>query len=109
MAVTLQAPPGDLDPPTPVADPDDAARALKDGMSALEATAVRLAGERDMALARTRRAEADAAGLLRVNLALQRQLDAHEETIADLRAQNTRLAGQIPAADGTPRHGRWRR
>lgn len=98
MPVTLTAPPGESDP-TPTEG--DFAQLVLEKLHAMEVTAVRLAGERDTALARARRAESDAAGLLRVNIELQRQLDAGEKTIAE----------QAAAADDAPRHarGRWRR
>lgn len=54
---------------------DPGAAAFVERLHALEVTAVRLAEERDAALARARRAEADAAAQFRVNLELQRALD----------------------------------
>lgn len=87
MTVTLEtaAPPGQ--------DAD-----ILEKLHALKVTAVRLAEERDAATARAVRSEADAAGLLRVNLQLQQHLDeygadrrAYEQRIADLEAENARL------------------
>lgn len=76
----------------------DRAAEFLERVHALEVTAVRLAEERDAAKARAAVAEADAAGLLRVNLQLQRHLDeygqdrrGYEQRIAELEAENERL------------------
>lgn len=113
MSITeIEAPPGRH------RDQAAADRVFLEQLHALEVTAVRLAEERDAALARARRAEAEAAGLLRVNLALQRHLDeynadrrGYEATIADLRAECARLAAQLAATvNAQPRRRRrwWR-
>ena len=81
--------------------------------------ALRLAAERDDALEKARLAEADAAGLLRVNLELQRHLSeygddrrGYERRIAELEEQNERLRGvatlEMPKYEPT-RRGGWRR
>jgi hypothetical protein len=81
-------------------------------------TALRLAAERDGALERARLAEADAAGLLRVNLELQRHLTeygddrrSYLDRIAELEEQNERLRGiatlEMPTYQRTRRG--WRR
>lgn len=113
MNVTLAAPPGESEP-TPTGA--DFTQIVLEKLRVLEATAVRLAAERDAALARARAAELDAAGLLRANLELQKLLTeygqdrrGYEAIIADLRAANAQLAGQVVAADDVPRRGRWRR
>jgi hypothetical protein len=113
MSAALAAPPGESEP-TPAES--DFPQLVFENLHALEVTAVRLARERDAALEDARRAEADATGLLRANLALQAVIDEYNtdrrsylETIAGLRAANAQLAEQVAAADDAPRRGRWRR
>lgn len=98
------------------ADPADAA--FFERLHALEVTAVRLAEERDAALDRARRAEAESAGQFRVNVELQKHLDeygqdrrGYEQRIADLEAENDRLrsADTLEFARYVPtKRGRWR-
>lgn len=98
--------------------PEAADRSFLDRLHALEVTAVRLAGEREDALAQARRDAAEAAGQFRVNLELQRHLDeynqdrrGYEQTIADLQAEIKQLRGadtlELPQYVETRRG--WRR
>ena len=94
----------------------DADAAFLDRLHALEVTAVRLATERDAALAQARRDAAEAAAQYRVNLKLQGYLDsdnvarrAYEARIAFLEAENSRLAALAATAKAVPTRGRWRR
>ncbi len=84
----------------------DADAAFLDRLHALEVTAVRLATERDAAVAQARRDASEAASMRYVNLQLQLHLDeynadrrAYESTIADLRAQVALLLEQAAAAE----------
>lgn len=79
-----------------------------------------LVAERDAAIARAVKAQAEAAALVRVNLELQTHLDeynhhdrpAYERRIAELEAENERLRGldTLVLPKYTPtRRGGWRR
>ena len=97
---------------------DEADRLLFATVHGLKARVVGITEQRDEALERARLAEADAAGLLRVNLELQRHLDeygadrrGYERRIAELEEQNERLRGvatlELPKYQRTRRG--WRR